>query len=840
MIVNTLLSYIKSAYHHIVLHHPKRALLALLLVLGFFSYHSQFFTLDASSDSLFLEDDRDLKDYQQIVKRYQVSDFLIITFSPKAELFSATTIQQISHLRSELLALDQVESVISLVDVPLVKQVEGSLADIAKNIRVITADDVDLIKAREEVLASPIYSGLLVSDDAKATALQLNLKRSADFFRVQDKRNTLRNQQSGVSADQTAMEDIEKQYLKLKKQLTKENHQTIVDVRNIMQGYQQYGTLHLGGLSMIADDMVSFIKNDLITFSLGIFIFMMVNLSIIFRQKRWVILALLNCTYASFIMVGLLGYIGWQVTVISSNFISLMLILTMSMNIHLIVRYRQLAADFPNNSQFELVSETVSKMIMPCLYTVLTTIIAFSSLVISGIKPVIDFGWMMTIGLAVILITTFISLPAILLMLPKLNSTASTQSFMFTRYLANLSDKHGFKVILLAAIIAMVSLYGITRLQVENSFINYFHENTEIYQGLKLIDDSLGGTIPLDIIIKFDEKSPPSIANSNEPDDELDDEWDEDIADIGNLLEAFDEPQDTWITPSRVTTIKTVHDYIDGLAAVGKVLSLASMVRIGEDINQAKFDAFELAVLEKRMPEVLHQSAIAPYINMATNEARINLRVKDSLDGLRRNELLQRIRYDLANSLGLHDNQAKVVGVLVLYNNMLQSLFDSQILTLGMVMIGILIMLFILFRSLLLAVIGIIPNVLAALFILGLMGLFAIPLDMMTITIAAITIGIAVDNSIHYIYRFREEFARTEDYVATMYCCHMNIGKAVFYTASTIIVGFSILMLSNFVPTIYFGVLTALAMLIALLGSLTLLPCLILLCRPFSTTRQAE
>jgi hypothetical protein len=177
----------------------------------------------------------------------------------------------------------------------------------------------------------------------------------------------------------------------------------------------------------------------------------------------------------------------------------------------------------------------------------------------------------------------------------------------------------------------------------------------------------------------------------------------------------------------------------------------------------------------------------------------------------------------------------ELTGLMVLYNNMLQSLFRSQIMTLGVVMSGIALMLCVLFRSVTLAIIGIIPNILAAAIILGLMGLFNIPLDMMTITIAAITIGIAVDNSIHYIYRFREEFPRrNKNYIETMHYCHANIGKAVFYTAITIIIGFSILVFSNFIPTIYFGVLTALAMLIALLAALTLLPRLILSVRPFT------
>ena len=312
------------------------------------------------------------------------------------------------------------------------------------------------------------------------------------------------------------------------------------------------------------------------------------------------------------------------------------------------------------------------------------------------------------------------------------------------------------------------------------------------------------------------------------------DEKDEDFEDFDALFSAFEEEQEkVWFTPERIEKVKEIHDYLESLPAIGKVLSLASIIRVGEQINEGEFDAFELAIVSKRMPIELRESMIKPYLSEENNEVRISVRILDSLKDLRRKELLEKIKNDLTKKIGIDEDKIKITGILVLYNNMLQSLFKSQILTLGVVMIGIGFMLVVLFRSLQLAIIGIIPNLFAAAIILGLMGLLKIPLDMMTITIAAITIGIAVDNSIHYIYRFREEFPKTKNYISTMHYCHANIGKAVFYTASTIIIGFSILVLSNFIPTIYFGLLTAFAMFIALFAALTLLPKLILIFRPF-------
>ena len=822
-----MIAQIKKIYIATVLKQPIIVCILMAVILAFFAAHTKDFKLDASADSLLLDDDKDLKLFRETLDRYATKEFLFVTFAPEEGLFSQKSIGQITRLRDELRGLEPVDSVISMVDVPLVRQVDGTLSDVAENVRTIEGGDVDIDKARQELLTSPIYKELIISEDSTTTALQVNLKDQKAFRDLQRIRNQLlfkANTEGLSSNEQSKLDSIISEYVAKKKEIDQISHDNVEAIREIISRYRQYGTLYLGGVPMIADDMITFIKNDLIIFGVGVFLFLVGMLTIIFRKLRWVMLPLLSCFYAGLLMLGLLGLVGWNVTVISSNFISLMLIITMSMNVHLIVRYRQLSNDFPEYTQHELVLTTACKMVWPCFYTALTTIMAFSSLVVSGIKPVIDFGWMMTIGLTVTFLTSFILFPALLILMPKTSEQLSPRDeFQFTPKLASLTERHGNKVLLLTLILAVVSAFGISRLEVENSFINYFSEDTEIYQGLRLIDEKLGGTTPLDIVLNLED-----MPGSTEDDED-------DFEDLDALFGTLGEEQEVaWLTPERLDIIKQVHDYLDSLPAVGKVLSLASIIRVGEEINGGEFDAFELAVITKRMPEELKESMITPYISEENNEARINIRILDSLKDLRRKELLEQIKTDLVEKVNLAEDKIQITGILVLYNNMLQSLFKSQILTLGVVMVGIALMLVILFRSIPLAVIGIVPNVLAAAIILGLMGLMKIPLDMMTITIAAITIGIAVDNSIHYIYRFREEFPQTHDYVKTMHYCHANIGKAVFYTAITIIIGFSILVLSNFIPTIYFGLLTALAMFIALFAALTLLPKLILIWKPFS------
>ena len=367
----------------------------------------------------------------------------------------------------------------------------------------------------------------------------------------------------------------------------------------------------------------------------------------------------------------------------------------------------------------------------------------------------------------------------------------------------------------------MFSIIGISKLEVENSFINYFDKETEIYKGMKKIDEDLGGTTPLNIILKFPIKQ----KKINVEEDEFD-EWEEE----NNTNE---DKAKYWFTRDKMDKIIKVHDYLDSLPQIGKVLSFGSILRVAEDLNNKELQSLEIAVLYSKIPEAIKNEIVLPYISVEKDEARISVRIKDSLENLRRNDLINKINYELNTKLGLEKEEYKLAGVLILFNNLLQSLFKSQILTLGIVMLGIFAMFFVLFRNVLLSFIGVVPNFLAAFFILGIIGLLGIPLDMMTITIAAITIGIAVDNSIHYIYRFREEFKKIKDYSKTLDRCHSTVGIAILNTSITIVFGFSILILSNFIPTIYFGVFTGIAMLLAMISVLTLLPKLILTLKPF-------
>tara|TARA_X000001036_G_scaffold433219_1_gene470471 strand:- start:257 stop:2260 length:2004 start_codon:yes stop_codon:yes gene_type:complete len=665
----------------------------------------------------------------------------------------------------------------------------------------------------------------VISKDGKTSGIVVYLKqdqRLKEFIKIKNNfyENSLKVKPS--KSEKLKYDLFLKEYENYKNLYNQRNNQNITEIREIISKYSENAKIHLGGIPMIANDMMTYIKNDIVVFGIGVFLFIVITLWIVFRNFKWVIIPLLGCGSSVAIMIGLLGLLGWKVTVISSNFIALMLILNMAMNIHLTVRYLQLKKEFSNLSKEEAVIEASRKMFLPILYTVLTTICAFLSLIFSGIKPIIDFGWMMTMGLTASIIVTFLLIPSLLNLFSndKDINVENSEKSTITNALSKFSQKNTNLIFGTTIIILISSLYGISKLEVENSFINYFDKKTEIYKGMKKIDDELGGTTTLDVIIKF------PVKEKKEDDDDEFSEWEEDQE---------EDKSKYWFTRNKIDKILKVHDYLDSLPEIGKVLSFGSIIRVAEDLNKKPLQSLEIAVLYSKIPIEIKNDIISPYISVENDEARISVRIKDSLKDLRRNDLIIKINNELHKKIGLNKDDYRLAGVVILFNNLLQSLFKSQILTLGIVMLGISLMFFILFRNLKLSLIGVVPNFIAAFFILGIIGMLGIPLDMMTITIAAITIGIAVDNSIHYIYRFKEEFQKIKNYRLTLDRCHNTVGIAILNTSITIVFGFSILILSNFIPTIYFGVFTGVAMLLALISVLTLLPKLLLVLQPFGS-----
>ena len=822
-------SFVTRFYSFLVFTKPYLVIAILLLLVGFFGWQTQNFRLDASADSLLLEDDPDLEFSREMNVRYGSSEAVTVAYTPKGDLFSREELNKLGALSEELLAIGRIESVDSILNVPIFE--DTPLIEISEDYLTLADQDIDLVAAREEVTSSPVFRNAVISPDGQTAGMLVSFAMDETARDLIGRRTELRNKgrSEELSADETSeLAKVEADYAVHSVLAGNRQHEIISAVRETLERYRGGAQIYLGGAPMIADDLVTFVQADLSSFSFAVVLLIIFALGLIFRKVRWVVLPLACCAVAGVIMVGMLGLMDWRVTVVSSNFISLLLIITISLTVHLTVRYRELRATRHYSDHDKLLRHSVLSMFRPCLYTALTTAVAFGSLVVSGILPIITFGWMMMMGVATALIVVFTLFPAILSIIKRDESEISPSLRLnLTSALADVTAKLDNKILYIYLGVVIISGIGLSQIRVENSFIDYFRESTEIYQGMSLFDEKLGGTLSFDVIV-----------NLPAAEDDFGGGFDDGFGDTEN---GNDDAY--WFTAPKMEQVKAIHQYLDNDLQTGKVLSFGAVIELAEKLNgDQPIDGLLWAILYNRIPETLKNTVLNPFISIDANQIRFNVRVPESAENLNRNELLQRIEAGIQSDFGFADEDVQLTGILVMYNNVLQSLFQSQILTLGVVMLAIMLMFLVLFRSFMVALICIIPNAIAAAFVLGIMGWVGIPLDIMTITIASISVGIGVDNTIHYMHRFKREFPRIGNYRETMYFCHNSIGRAMYFTSMTIVAGFSILALSNFIPTIVFGLLTSLAMLVALVGSLTLLPQLLATFKPLGpeTTTVTE
>ena len=814
-----------------IVEYPRSILVVLALVVGFFATWVDDFQLDASSDSLLLEGDQDLRFYKGIKARYGDDEFLVVTYQPEKDLFAAETLSHLKKLRDELSNLDTIDSVVSILDVPLLKSPPKSLSDLEEDVPNLLSPGTDKNLAKQELLTSKLYRNLVISSDGKTTAMLLNMVLDKELKSLIEARDVLREKRLAEALDTDELIQLKILSEQIREQrdvYRRQNVETIASIRSILDRYRVGVDIFLGGVPMIAVDMIDYIQSDIKVFGTSILLFLILALLFIFKRPRWMMISMLCCLVGLIVMTGFLGLVGWPVTVVSANFVALLLIFSLSITVHLTVHYRELNSLHPEQSQRWLVHQTLINKWVPCLYTTITTMVGFASLLIAGIRPVIDFGWMMLISMGAIFVMVFLLFPSLLVLLKRLHTKQEMDlTSRITKTLSQLVLSRQKEMVFVFALIAAISAVGITQLTAENQFIKAFKKDTEIFQGLTVIDTELGGTTPLDIIIEAN----PSFFNAYEqPIENFEEDEFLDMDFFDDETEEYDIGADSyWYNSFRLKTVAAIHDYLESLDEAGKVLSIATTVDVMKILNDdEELDTFFLSLLYKKIPQDIKETLFDPYLSADGNQIRISFRVFESYPELQRNALINKIKTDLVETLGLEASQVKLTGLLVLYNNVLQSLFRSQILTIGVVFLAIMAMFLVLFRSLKIAFVAILPSMLASGSVLGLMGWLGIPLDVMTITIAAICIGIGVDHSIHYIHRFRSEIKQQASARIAIEKSHASTGKAIYYTSVIIVVGFSILGLSNFIPTIYFGVFTAFAMLVSLIANLTLLPLLLL------------
>ena len=807
---------------HLISQYPKSNITILLFISLFLGLGISNFKLDASSDTLLLENDPDLKLYRENSEKYGSNDFLIVTFSPKQELLSKQSILLIKEIVKEISSLERVESVLTLLDVPLLESNSNlSLNDVADNVTTLNSEEIDLDLAKRVFASNTVYQNLLISDDLNTTAFQVTLKRNIEYENLINERYLIYESSSSLNKEEKLKEvnqliEIEKNKSSL------DDEKLVSSMRLLLSSYQDYGELFLGGGAMITVDTIKFISQDLIVFGLTVLMIFILVLSFIFKNFFWVLIPLVTATLTSLLSMGVVGWFGWKVTVVSANFVSILMIISISLMVHLIVRYQELGALNKESNQKDLVKQTLNQMFLPCLYTALTTIAAFASLVVSDIKPIIDFGLIMVIGIIITFIFAFILFGSYTSALRKESlDLGLDKSKNITLYIHKFVGRYPIQILTISSVIFLFSILGISKLTVENKFIDYFKSTTEIYKGLSLIDRKLGGTATLDVIIDAPQ------LNESGMDDLFDDDFDDD--DFGEILDEEINKQGYWFNSENLVYLETIHDYLENRPEIGKVLSVSSGIKLAEIANNnERLSDLELALLRKLLPEDIESQLLSAYITNEDNQVRLSARVIESYEGLNRKELINSIKFDLENKFKIEADRYKLTGISVIYNNLLQSLFGSLIGSIGIVFLSIFIMFLFLFRSIKLAAIGMLPNFLAAGAVIGTIGLTGIPLDVMTVTVAAVSIGMGVDNTIHYIFRFKREYLECGDYLKSTKKTHATIGRALFYTSSTIVLGFLVLATSNFSPTIFFGIFTSLSMIMAIIGSLVLLPVLLI------------
>ena len=779
------------------------------------------FQLDASSDTLLLDNDPDLKTYRENSRKYGSSDFLVIAFTPNEEIFTSETVSLLKNLVEDLKNVNGIKNVLSLFDVPLLKYSEQSISELAENVVTLSTENVDLTKAKYEFETNEVYRGLLISEDLKTIAFQMSLEPNKEYQKLISERYDL------IDLEMTLEEEVFKNNLEIldlkideQKKINLSNEAILInEVRNITNNYKDNGEIFLGGGAMIAHDTIKMIQQDLFTFGVAVFFMFVLILSIIFKQFRWVAIPLISACLSALFTTGLISWMGWKVTVVSANFIALLMIIGISLTVHLVVRYREITSRFHDLTHSEALKKTLSQMFLPCLYTALTTMVAFASLIISDIRPIIDFGLLMVLSIFIAFTVSFIFFGSLASLMKKnTKDTKVDYSSGFTTWINSLVVRFKNIILLISLIGFIFSLVGINKLSVENKFIDYFKPTTEIYQGLSLIDKKLGGTAPLDIIIS----APQSATQTN-------DEFEEDFDDFGIETEEYG----YWFNSQNLSYLEEIHDYLERRPEIGKVLSVSSAIKLAEIAKGEKLDDLELALLRKVLPEDINNQLLSSYISEDDNQVRLSARVIESMDGLNRKNLIDEVKTDLIQNYQLSEEQFYLSGISVIYNNLLQSLFQSLIGSLTIVFSAIFIMFIILFRSLYMALIAMIPNLLSAASVLGIIGWSGIPLDIMTVTVAAISIGIGVDNTIHYVHRFLKEYDLQKNYDLAIKNSHATIGRAMFYTSLTIVLGFMILVSSNFNPSVFLGIFTSFSMIIAILAALMLLPVLIRHLKPF-------
>lgn len=755
------------------------------------------FEIDASADTLLTRDNEKYIRSKAVTDRFTPEEFLILAYEPlDHELLSKETFDDLRALSGEIGELERVRSVRSILNVPLLTLGSAtSLDSLAAGEMTVNQAGFPMESIATALRGHPIYENLLVDPAQSVTALRVSFEPDPELRKIGQEITAL--ELAGLSRELTETEharlaELEAAEAPLEKALTDVRNREIETIREIVTTYDESANIYLGGVHVLGYQLIRIVKNDLLVFGVAIAVIVAFVLLALFRELRWILIAGICCAVSIACSLGAFGLLGLKATVISANFVALQLILTLALVVHLIVQYREYARTEPDWDHDRLIRETMVEKVPPSLYAGLTTAVGFGSLIVSGFQPVISFGWMMILAMGISIVVTLTLFPA---MLAIVGGRTTIDETGFIRRLlgctARVASTRKKLILVSAAAVLGVCAIGSSRLDVENSFIDYFSESTDVHRELSFIDEKLGGSTPLDIV--YPAKAPAA---------------------------------DLLLSADQLTTMQKLQSLLNEHEAVGKVMSLVNFTALARQINDGKpVTEYEMTAAWRIMDASVRESLLGSFFNPDTEEVRISLRIKDATPGLDRGLLLQSIDQDVRASLP-RDAEYQLTNLFVLYQDILERLFRSQVLTLAVVLAALTLMFLLIFRSIRLALIAIVPNILVTATVFGVMGWFGIPLDLMTITIAAVAMGIAVDDTIHYVHRFRKE-SRDGDASGAVRRAHGSVGFAVLYTTLILAAGFASLVFSDFVPSILFGLLTALGLGAAVLYDLTVLPVLL-------------
>lgn len=762
------------------------------------AWQAQYFEIDASADTLLVDNNKHYILTQLADQRYGSEEFILIAFKPtNQQLFSTPNLNTLSKIGQEIAAVSRVKQVKSIANIPIftaANVVSAEVENLTWEKRKFDEKTLSLSLKKH-----PLYEGLLVNKEQTALSLQVVFKSDKKVTQINHdiidiKRHLLTRELS--EQELKALEQLKQQQQNANKQLEQTRIDEIEEIRAVLLPYQKDGTFYLGGNNLLSYELIQIIKSDLVLFGSMIILVIIVLLWFLFRRLSWVILPIVCCATSVVMTIGLLAALNFKVTVISANVFALQIILSLAMIIHLIVHYQELVLKHREWAHKKLVLETIKQKIKPCFYAGLTTTIGFGSLIFSGVQPVISFGWMMVVAMLVSFIVSLVFFPALLLTIFNKQDFVKQHKMIERGMTATASfvKNQPKKIIVISALITMVGVLGCLKLTAENSFLNYFSESTDVRKELTFIDQEFGGSTPFDVLL-------------NITDEQL--------------------KSDIVISARTVQTVTAIQNMLAKQHAIGAITSIADFTKIAQVVNGKPLTEYELTALYKSLEPSLQQELFGAYFSEKDQQIRISMRVQDSTIDLNRADLLAEIHRELS-AMGIEKKQYTLTGLFVLYQDVLSRLVDSQVLTILIVYGAMAITLMIIFSSFKVALIAIIPNLITTSIIMGILGIFAIPLDLMTITIAAVAMGISMDDTIHYIHRYLAEIkldqTNHDDWVKRT---NLSVGYALIYTTTVIVIGFGTLVFSNFVPSMLFGLLTSIAMIVALVTDITTLPVLL-------------